>query len=169
MKDERPLEDRLRQALEGAAAFLLLAIMLLVPVDVVGRSALNMPVPWSTEVLEVLIASMVFLLYPVLALQHGHITVDLITVRSSLQMVQRLLASGIGVVVFGLIAGCMARQAVRAAGYGEASPILGIPLGLVLGGMSLLSGVCALAFLVAAVREYRRTTPVPKSAAHSEA
>jgi TRAP-type C4-dicarboxylate transport system permease small subunit len=142
--------------LEAASAVALLLLMLLVLVDVAGRNLLNTPVPWSTEVLEIMVAAMVFLLYPVLALNSGHITVDLIHVRPALRVVQRLLGAVIGGTLFALIAWCMGRQAVRAMGYGEASPILGIPLGWVLATMSVLAGVCALAFVVSALGVLRR-------------
>ena len=149
----------IRQAvrlLEAGGALALLLMMLLVLVDVAGRNITNTPVPWSTEVLEILVAAMVFLLYPVLALDHGHITVDLIQVRPALNRVQRLLSSVIGSALFALIAWCLGRQAVRAFGYGEASPVLGIPLGWVLASLSVLGGICALAFIVSAFGAMRR-------------
>lgn len=146
--------------LEAASAVALLLLMLLVLVDVTGRNVLNMPVPWSTELLEIIVAVMIFLLYPVLALQSGHITVDLIHVRPALRVVQRLLGAVIGGALFAIIAWCLSRQAMRALGYGEASPILGIPLGWVLATMSVLAGVCALAFIVSALAVVRnKETP----------
>ena len=61
-------------------------------VDVVGRNLLNRPLPWGTELLEVVLAVLIFALYPVLALRSSHITVDLIPVPRALQTPQRLLA-----------------------------------------------------------------------------
>src|SRR4051794_12946781 len=90
--------------LEAAGALALLLLMLLVLVDVTGRNLLNTPVPWSTELLEIIVGCMVFLLYPVLALQSGHITVDLIHVRPALRIAQRLLGAVIGGLLFALIA-----------------------------------------------------------------
>ncbi len=149
------LTDRAVRALEGTAALALLLLMILVLVDVVGRNAFNKPVPWGTEVLEIIVAAMIFLLYPVLALQGGHIIVDLIPVRSKLRLVQRTLSACIGCVLFAVITWCLGKQALRAAGYGEASPILGVPLAGVLGVMSVLAGVCAVAFVIAGVRLIR--------------
>src|SRR5690242_5196398 len=130
------------RVLEGAAALALMLLMLLVLVDVGGRNVLNKPVPWSTEVLEIIVGAMVFLLYPVLALQGGHITVDLIQVPPAIGRVQRLLGAIVVDLLLALIAWCLGRQPLRAAGYGERSHILGIPLRWVLPTLPALAGMC---------------------------
>ena len=122
------------RAMEAVGALSLLILMFTVFVDVVGRNLLNTPL---------------------LALGFGHITVDLIRVRPSLQVVQRVLSGAMGAVVFSVIAWCMVRQALRAADYGEATPLLGVPLSWVLGGIGVLAAISALAFLLAAVRSIR--------------
>ena len=146
---------RFTRLLEAGSAVLLVVLMAIVFIDVLGRNLFNRPLPWGTEVLEVVLASMVFLIYPVLAAQSGHITVDLIQVRPSLQRVQRALAALVGAIVFGVIAWCVARQAVRSAGYGDASAMLGIPTAWVLGGMSVFSVLTVIAFLLAMVKSAR--------------
>lgn len=143
------------RAMEAVGALSLLILMFTVFVDVVGRNLLNTPLPWGTELLEMVLALMVFAIYPLLALGFGHITVDLIRVRPSLQVVQRVLSGAMGAVVFSVIAWCMVRQALRAADYGEATPLLGVPLSWVLGGIGVLAAISALAFLLAAVRSIR--------------
>lgn len=143
------------QTLEGASAVALVLMMMLVMVDVAGRNLLNMPVPWGTEVLEMMVAAMVFLLYPVLALQSRHITVDLFQVRPALRLVQRLLGAAVGSVLFAIIAWCLRTQTLRSAGYGEASPVLGVPLSWVLGTMCVLAAATTLAFVVSAARIFR--------------
>lgn len=152
----RPLPDRITAVLEGTAAMLLLVLMLVVLVDVAMRNLINQPLPWGTELLEVVLGFMIFLLYPVLAIGGGHITVDLIRVRAAVHRLQLVLADLAGTVLFALIAWCLARQALRAAGYGEGTPLLHIPYSAVLGGMALLAGVAALAFVVAAVKTMKR-------------
>lgn len=149
------------RALEGAAAIALLLLMLLVLVDVGGRNLINKPVPWATEVLEIIVGAMIFLLYPVLALEGGHITVDLIQFRPAILKVQRVLGAVVGAALFSIICWCLGRQAARALGYGEASSMLGIPLGWVLGAMCFLAGLCALAFLVSMARALRGDMPPP--------
>ena len=137
--------------LEAAAAACLLTLMLMDLVDVLGRNLLNRPLPWSTEVLEIVVAAMVFLLYPVIALAGGHITVDLIKVSRATHRLQILVGSIAGAVLFGVIAWCLGRQAVRSQGYGEASPILGIPTWMVLASMTVLAIATLLACLWALV------------------
>jgi len=136
-------------ALEAVSAVVLLCVMLVVLVDVAGRNLLNSPLPWATELVEVLIACLVFALYPVLAWRGNHITVDLIRVSPLLQRLQRLLSCGIGALLFAVIAYCVGRQAMRAWSYGESSPMLHIPTSLVLGGLSVMAGVTVVAFLLA--------------------
>jgi TRAP-type transport system small permease protein len=161
----RRLLDRATRALEGISALLLLALMLIVLVDVVLRSAVNQPLPWGTELLEVVLGAMIFLLYPVLAIGGGHITVDLIATRPSVQRFQRVLAHGIGATLFALIAWCLARQALRAAGYGEGTPLLHIPYAAVLGVMAVLAAVTACAFTFAAMSALRRSEATPVATA----
>lgn len=146
---------RIVHAMEAIGAVSLLILMVTVFVDVVGRNLFNTPLPWGTELLEMVLALMIFAIYPLLALGFGHITVDLIQVRPSLHVVQRVLSSVMGAVVFSLIAWCMGRQAIRAADYGEATPLLNVPLSWVLGGIGLLAAISAMGFLLAAVRSIR--------------
>jgi TRAP-type C4-dicarboxylate transport system permease small subunit len=136
-------------ALEALSAAVLLCVMLVVLVDVAGRNLLNSPLPWATELVEVLIACLVFALYPVLAWRGNHITVDLIHFHPALQQLQRALSCGIGALLFAVIAYCVGRQAMRSWSYGESSPMLHIPTSLVLWGISVMAAVTALAFLLA--------------------
>lgn len=137
-----------QRVLDAVGSAALLFMMLVVFVDVAGRNLINRPLPWGTELLEVVVAVMVFALYPVLALRGAHITVDLISVRAQLRPVQRWVAAVVGAVLFAVIAYCTGRQAVRSAGYGDASPLLQIPTAWVLWGMCALAAVTSLAFLL---------------------
>lgn len=143
------------RALEALGAISLLVLMVTVFIDVVGRNLFNTPLPWGTELMEMVLALMIFAIYPLLALGFGHITVDLIQVPAGMRAFQRVLASLIGAVVFALIAWCMGRQAMRATNYGEATPLLNVPLSWVLGGIAVMAAISALAFLVAAERSVR--------------
>ena len=151
-------EGRSRRAvavLEGASAFALLALTLVVLVDVLGRNVFNRPLPWGTEVLEVLLAGCIFLLHPVLAWQGGHITVDLLTVPR-LAPLQRWLAGLIGGVLFGVIAWALLRQALRAADYGETTPLLRMSYAWIFASMALGAALAAVAFVAAL---WRRPAP----------
>jgi TRAP-type C4-dicarboxylate transport system permease small subunit len=147
---------RFARALEAIGAASLLILMVIVFVDVVGRNLFNTPLPWGTELLEMVLAAMIFALYPLLALGSGHITVDLIQLRPGLRAVQGVISGAIGAAVFSIIAWCMGRQAIRAAAYGEATPLLSVPLSWVLGAIGVMAAVSAVAFLLAAARSIRQ-------------
>ena len=146
----------LQRTLDSVGGIALLLMMTVVAIDVAGRNLFNKPLPWGTELLEVVVAVMVFALYPVLALRSRHITVDLITVRPVLQRAQRVIACAVGAVLYGVIALCTGRQALRSASYGYASALLQIPTAVVLWGMSALAVVTVLCFGVALVRALRQ-------------
>jgi TRAP-type C4-dicarboxylate transport system permease small subunit len=137
----------IERTLRTVGTLSLLALMGIVFVDVVGRNLFNSPLLWGTEVAEVLLALMVFVFYPVLARRNGHIVVDLIPVPRALTLFQRLLAAAVGAALFGLIAWCCGRQALRSASYGDASAILGLPTAWVLWVMAALAGLSALVFV----------------------
>lgn len=144
-KRRAPALVRLLEVLGAGALFVLMVVVF---IDVGGRSLFNRPLPWGTELLEVVLGAMIFCLYPLLALRGNHITVDLIPVRPSLRPVQRVLSGVVGCVVFLIIAWCVGRQAIRSIGYGDASALLQIPTGVVLWCMCVLSVGTAVAFLV---------------------
>jgi len=141
--------------LQGLAAVLLLALMLLVLVDVVLRNVANQPLAWSTEVLEVMLGAMIFLLYPVLARNGGHVTVDLIPLPVAVRRVQRILSALAGVVLFALVAWCLGRQALRAADYGDSTTLLHWPYAWILGGMAALSLLAVIGFIANAAQSGR--------------
>lgn len=141
-------------ALECVGAASLFALMLVVFVDVGGRSLFGKPLPWGTELLEVVLAAMIFCIYPLLGMRGNHITVDLISVGPRLRRVQRVLASVVGCTLFLIVAWCLGRQAMRSISYGDASALLQIPTGVVLWVMCALSAVTAIAFLLSMQRAY---------------
>jgi TRAP-type C4-dicarboxylate transport system permease small subunit len=149
----------LQRTLEVVGAASLLVLMVVVFIDVMGRNLLNRPLPWGTELLEVVLGLMIFALYPLLALRSTHITVDLVPVPAPLRAPQRLLSALVGAVLFGVIAYCTGRQAIRSAGYGDASAILQIPTSWVLWGMCALSVATVGAF----VFSVWRSSPAPQS------
>jgi TRAP-type C4-dicarboxylate transport system permease small subunit len=140
--------------LEAVGAMFLAAMMVTVFVDVIGRNLLNKPLPWGTEVLEILLAGMIFLLYPVLAIEWGHISVDLIPVTQSLQRYQRALGAALGSVLFGVVAWCLVKQAVRVQQYGETTAVLGAPISWILGSMAAFAAITCVCFLVAMARAF---------------
>ena len=106
-------EGRIERMLTAVGTASLLALMLIVFIDVTGRNLFNSPLPWGTEVMEVLLGLMVFVFYPVLARRDGHIVVDLVPVPRGAAGAQRVLAGAVGAALFGIIAWTCGRQALR--------------------------------------------------------
>lgn len=125
----------------------LVALMAVVVVDVVGRNLLSRPLLGATEIEEILIGSIVFLGYPVLALRESHIMVDLVPAGPVVRRIQRGLAALIGFALFAVIGWRLWIQAERVARYGETTGVLGIPVWIVLTGISVLAAITALFFL----------------------
>ena len=65
-------------ALGGLMAIALVAMMLLTVVDVVGRYVFNHPVPGSSEIIEYLLATLVFGTLPIASAYEEHIVVDIL-------------------------------------------------------------------------------------------
>lgn len=161
-------QGRVERILTVVGSASLLVLMAIVFVDVVARNLFNSPLPWGTEVLEVVLGAMIFVLYPVLAMRREHIVVDLIPVPRVARAAQRVLSGLVGAALFGVIAWACGRQALRSAGYGDASAILGIPTAWVLGCVAALSALCALVFVAQAAgwsRASLQQDPARESAA----
>lgn len=71
----------MRVALAVMGGVLLMALMGLTVVDVVGRYLFNAPLIGATELTELLLAAVIFLGLPAVALAEEHVTVDLLTDR----------------------------------------------------------------------------------------
>lgn len=164
---ERGTQGKVERILTAIGSASLLVLMAIVFVDVVVRNLFNSPLPWGTEVLEVVLGAMVFVLYPVLALRQGHIVVDLVPVPRVARTAQRVLAGAVGAALFGIIAWACGRQALRAAGYGDASAILGIPTAWVLGAVAALSALSAVVFVVQAMGWLRSDVPASSPVEHA--
>ena len=71
----------LRAALAVLGGVLLMALMGMTVTDVIGRYIFNAPLRGATELTELLLAAVVFLGLPAVALADEHVTVDLVTDR----------------------------------------------------------------------------------------
>src|SRR5690554_4968208 len=96
----------LQGAVALAAAVLVFALMMLTLFDVVGRNVLNHPVRGATELTEIGLVIVSFLLFPIVAVQQRHIVADVADVFQSriLDALQLLLTAGLGCGFFALIA-----------------------------------------------------------------
>jgi TRAP-type transport system small permease protein len=131
-------------------ASLLFLLMAVTFIDVFGRNLLNRPLVGASELTEVLLACIIFLMLPQVALRQQHIIIDLIDnviarpVRIVLDIAAALLSAG----MFTLIAQQLWVLGTKAAGYADATPSLGIPLAPVFYFVAILAGFNVIAFLI---------------------
>jgi TRAP-type C4-dicarboxylate transport system permease small subunit len=127
------LAKTIRRGLETLAAISLLLMMLITFVDVTGRYFFNHPIMGSTELIEILLAVMVFMAFPLVSWQEENICVDLldnyfpekwVNIR---QIVINLICSGSLI----LVALMNWKLAGRSLEYEEVTEILEMPLGYV--------------------------------------
>jgi TRAP-type C4-dicarboxylate transport system permease small subunit len=88
------------------AGVMLASVMMVTVVDVVGRYAFKRPLPGATEIIEILMALLVYIALPVVSQRNAHISVDLLgsavpaTMAPIRDVVIRVLCAG----VLGIIA-----------------------------------------------------------------
>lgn len=147
------------------AAVLMFFLMTLTFVDVVGRNVWNRPVNGTSELTEVALALIIFLMLPSVAVRGQHIVIDLIDNVISVRLRFWLNAFGgvLGMAMFGLISWQVAVQAGKAISYDDLTPTLRIPLGPVLYGMAAFAAVVAFAYLLATVNALRMREFEPES------
>ncbi|PSW10863.1 TRAP transporter small permease [Photobacterium rosenbergii] len=127
------LSQVIRRGLEALAALSLMLMMVITFVDVVGRFFFSSPLIGSTEMIEVLLAVMVFMAFPLVSWQEENICVDLLDNVFPKRWV------GLRQVVINLICSCSLilvammnwKLAGRSMEYEEVTEILELPLGYV--------------------------------------
>lgn len=131
------------------ASVLLFSMMMLMVFDVVGRNLLHHPVQGATELTEIGLVTITFLLFPTLAVRNAHIVADVADALHSrvLDVLKIVLTAILGTGMFGLLAWRMWLLALNSLSYGEASPTLQVPLAPFLFAASVLAGMCAVCFL----------------------
>ncbi|NIY94792.1 TRAP transporter small permease [Salipiger sp. HF18] len=120
----------LRAALAVLGGILLMALMGMTVTDVIGRYLFNAPLRGATELTELLLAAVVFLGLPAVALADEHVTVDLVTDRlPRAAQPWRLAAAGLfSAVVLAVVAWRVWVYASQIGGYGGTTTTLAIPI-----------------------------------------
>lgn len=140
----------LQRVVALAASVLIFGLMLLTLADVIGRNLLNHPIRGATELTEVGLVMLSFLLFPLLAAEGRHIVADVADMFQSrlLDLLQLLLTAGLGCWFFGLISWRTWLMAERSARYHDVTASLGIAIAPVLYVVAVLAGFGALCFLL---------------------
>lgn len=133
----------------------LAALALLMFCDVIGRYFLNAPIRGSFEIVQVLVAAIIFGALPVVTHRNLHVTVDLLddVTPAWLAIIRNSLVQLLSAVVLSGVAWRLAAIAERRWDRADVTSFLRIPLYLVSYGMSILTAAAALAALVLFFRE----------------
>ncbi|MBU2962431.1 TRAP transporter small permease [Citreicella sp. C3M06] len=120
----------LRVALAALGGVLLMALMALTVVDVIGRYLFNSPLIGATELTELLLAAVIFLGLPAVALAEEHVSVDLLTDRMPpwVQPWRLALAGVFSGVVLALVTWRIWIYAGQIGSYGGATNSLRLPI-----------------------------------------
>lgn len=135
--------------LQGCAGLALFAMLLIVTIDVAGRHFFAKPLVGATELTQYAMAITVFAGLPVICLRRTHITISLFDgwLGARAQRIQRLLVGGTSTVVLAAQAWVLWQEAGWLHEMGSVIGYLQLPTYPAAYGMSVLSGVAAVASL----------------------
>ncbi|MBI4967475.1 MAG: TRAP transporter small permease [Rhodospirillales bacterium] len=148
----------LDRALGAVAAVIMFAMMAVTFVDVLGRYVFNQPLPGAFESIQIMMGTLIFSALPLVSAKEEHVTVDII--HSFLSPRRRrildILVNAIGAGVMALLAWRVWLKAGQVVSYGDATPILKIPMGWVVYFMALMTVVSVVILFANMIRHIRR-------------
>ncbi len=132
-------------------AIFLFVMMALTAADVIGRYVLNAPISGAFEVVQYLMAIVVFAALPVTTAVDGHLSVSLIpaTLAGPMGRAHRIFIRLVSAIALLMIAWRMASQAQILAGSQQVSGYLEFPLAPI---AAVMAAFASLAFLIIVVR-----------------
>lgn len=153
---------------EAISAVLVFALMILTVLDVIGRNLMNRPLPGATELTELILPLVVFLLLPAISLGRRHIEVDLIDRFSGpgFARFQTILGALLGTVFLGLMAWQFWVTGNRAASYNDVTTLLRIPVAPAFYALAVCAAISALASLMSG---FASRPPDPHASHHQPA
>jgi TRAP-type transport system small permease protein len=153
----------LTRVLSGIAAFCLFAMMALTFADVLGRYVFNAPINGAFEIVEFLLALVIFSGLPLVTLDDAHINVsifDKLFQPHALRVKKLVLSLGSAAAV-AFIADRMWHQAVDMVVSQTISGVLEVSLAPVVFAMAALAAVTCVVEIVLAVEHWRAGAPPP--------
>ncbi|MEO9825968.1 MAG: TRAP transporter small permease [Paracoccaceae bacterium] len=139
----------IQNALTFCAVIILFSMMMLTSVDVVARYVFNSPLPGAFELVQIALATLVYLAMPVATFTGSHIAVELLplpnnsVVRRSFDIFVRLVCA----VTFGYISWEVWHHAGKLMSYGQVTNSLEIPVAHVAYIVALGAGISVIAAL----------------------
>jgi len=136
----------LHRLFEPLVSIALFFMMVLTFFDVIGRYLFNSPIIGALELTEFSMAIVIFLGLVLLTSQEGHVTVDLIDnfVPDKIKPIQKIIINLINLAVMFVISWQLWIKAGDAAGYGDRTEYLMMPLSPLIFFMSIMTGIAGL-------------------------
>lgn len=146
-------ERVIRTGLEGLAGIALLGMMLVTTFDVIGRFFFNAPLLGAIELIQLMLAVVIFCSFPVVCWKEEHIAVDLLDQWVPAWVVpwRQILINGICTFALYVMADRIWAFAGRSMSYGDVTEFLRIPVGYLIYLMSLMAWIAAAFTLVRAL------------------
>jgi TRAP-type C4-dicarboxylate transport system permease small subunit len=146
-----PVARTIEHTMNGIMAVLLFAMMAITAIDVIGRYGFNAPVPGGFEIVQCLMAVVIFASLPLTTAAERHLTVSVFEnrFRGTTRHVYRLVMLTISLIALAIIAWRMGVQADVLGRSQQVSGFLQLPLAPIAWAMTALA---TLAALVAAVK-----------------
>lgn len=134
-------------------AVLLMAMMLITVVDVIGRYGLQQPLPGAYELIELMLAIVIFTALPLVCLRDENITVTIL-IEHFPSRTRQIHAGVVSLLCAGVLAAVAWRlyaHAAQLASYGDVTMFLRLPRGPIGYTMAVLSALGAIALVVMAI------------------
>ncbi len=149
-------------AFGGLAGTILLAVMGVSVADVVGRGIFNAPLPGAYEIIQFLMAALIYAALPSVSRQEAHIAIDLLDALTPTAAipVRQVLVNLVAALCFGVVAWTLWVLAEKTREYGDVTEYLRVPRAPIIYFMSALSAVATIV-LVANVFRYIRGAKMP--------
>jgi TRAP-type C4-dicarboxylate transport system permease small subunit len=149
----RRLADGAGKLLGSLMAVDLFAIVLLTVVDVVGRYFINRPILGASEMIEFMLAILVFGSLPLASVAGEHVVIDLVdfALTRRAKRIQRIFVQAASAVLLALIGWRLWARAAELGLHGDVTQSLRLPLaplGYLMSAMSWVSAVLVLALLL---------------------
>ncbi len=132
-------------AMNTIMAVLLFAMMTITAVDVFGRYVLNSPVPGGFELVQYLMAVVIFASLPLTTAAERHLSVSLVgdRLRGRWRAIHRIVVLGVSFIALAVMSWRMALQAETLVRSQQVSGYLQLPLGPVAWLMAALAALAA--------------------------
>lgn len=136
----------MRRLFEPLVALFLFGMMTLTFTDVIGRYIFNSPIIGSLELTEFFMAIVIFLGLVLLTADEGHVTVELFDalMPDNIKAIQKVFINSINMVIMAVISWQLWIKAGDAAGYGDRTEYLELPLAPLIYFMAIMVGISGL-------------------------